>query len=197
MVRAKSAKSGFSCQRRRVLKRVQNVIIERPPDLVPPSTVVDFDDFYAEHARRTVAVAYALTGDWGAAEDLTQEAFLAASRRWTEIRDYEDPGAWVRRLVTNRSVSRWRRLVRESAAVARLSRRISDVAADPELADPEFWVAVHALPPQQARAVVLHYVDDRSVEDIAAVLGCSEGSVKTHLSRARHTLAERLGGDRP
>ena len=173
------------------------MIIERAPDLVPPTAVVDFDDFYATHARRTVAVAYALTGDWGAAEDLTQEAFLAASRRWTEIRDYEDPGAWVRRLVTNRSVSRWRRLVRESAAVARLSRRISDVAADPELADPEFWAAVRALPPQQARAVALHYVDDRSVEDIAAVLGCSEGSVKTHLSRARHTLAERLGGDRP
>ena len=62
----------------------------------------------------------------------------------------------------------------------------------PAAADPELWRLVRRLPEQQRWAVALHYVEDRPVAEVAAVLGCSEGTVKTHLSRARATLARQL-----
>jgi RNA polymerase sigma-70 factor (ECF subfamily) len=64
-------------------------------------------------------------------------------------------------------------------------------AALPEPAH-EFWAAVRSLSPAQAQVVALHYVEDRSIDDIATVLGIAPGTVKTHLSRARHALAEKL-----
>ena len=152
-----------------------------------------FDGFYAATARRTVALAYALTGNWGDAEDLVQDAFGTAHRRWGEVSAYDDPSAWVRRLVLNRSVSRWRRLQREAAAVVRLGARLEETIVAHDPVDHEFWAAVRRLPAQQARAVALFYVDDMSVEQIGVQLGCSVGSVKTHLSRARATLSTRLG----
>ena len=66
----------------------------------------------------------------------------------------------------------------------------------PASADPELWRLVRRLPEQQRWAVALHYVEDRPVAEVAAVLGCSEGSVKTHLSRARATLARQLDDTR-
>jgi RNA polymerase sigma factor (sigma-70 family) len=66
----------------------------------------------------------------------------------------------------------------------------------PAAADPELWLLVRRLPERQRWAVALHYVEDRSLADVAAVLGCSEGAVKTHLSRARATLARQLSDTR-
>lgn len=56
-----------------------------------------------------------------------------------------------------------------------------------------FWRAVRALPQQQARCVVLRYVEDLDTAGIAAVLGCAEPTVRVHLHRARLTLAVTLG----
>ena len=151
-----------------------------------------FDDFYASTARRTLSLAHALTGNWGDAEDLVQDAYTAAAKKWTQLSAYDDPSAWVRRLVLNRSVSRLRRLQREALAVVRLGARTDDRMDPADPVDPEFWAAVRRLPAQQARAVALFYVDDLSVEQIARTLGCSDGTVKTHLSRARATLAREL-----
>jgi RNA polymerase sigma-70 factor (ECF subfamily) len=155
--------------------------------------VRSFDDFYAATSRRTVALAYALTGNWGDAEDLVQDAFSAAHDHWAQVAAYDDPSAWVRRLVLNRSASRWRRLQREAAAVVRIGNRTASAAPVADPVDPQFWAAVRRLPAQQARAVALFYVEDLSVEQIADHLQCSTGSVKTHLSRARTALAARLG----
>jgi RNA polymerase sigma-70 factor, ECF subfamily len=158
---------------------------------VPLIAKVHFDSFYQSSYRRTVAFAFAITSDRGHAEDIAQEAFSAAHRRWAEVSQYDDPGAWVRRVVANKAGNRWRRLGREMRAVTRFAQRPQAV----ELLEPndaQFWKAVSSLPRQQAAAIALHYLDDLSVVDIAAQLGCSEGAVKTHLSRARHTLQRRL-----
>ena len=75
---------------------------------IPAVTSIDFDTFYAQTARRMLSVAYSLTGSWGDAEDLVQEAFVAAHRRWGAVGSFDDPAAWVRRVVTNRAVARLR-----------------------------------------------------------------------------------------
>jgi RNA polymerase sigma-70 factor (ECF subfamily) len=59
------------------------------------------------------------------------------------------------------------------------------------LPDEALWALVRDLPDQQRRAVALHYVGDLSVTDVAEVMECTEGTVKTHLSRARANLAQR------
>ena len=164
--------------------------------------VEEFEHFYAREFGRVVALAYVLSGSRSLAEDLTQEAFMAAYRKWDRISRYDQPRAWVRRVVANKSVSAWRRRLATSTVVARLA------AADPIGEDPELnaetielWEAVRALPQRQAQAVALHYLEGLPLGEIGEILGCSSGTVKTHLARARDRLHRELalgpqGGER-
>lgn len=159
-------------------------------------TAITFDELYRRDFHSLMALAYGLSGSRTAAEEVVQEAFLAAHRRWDRISRYDDPGLWLRRVVLNRSVSAIRRRVAEARALTRLRARPHRPAVLPERHD-ELWRAVRKLPSHQAQAVVLHYVDDCSVAEIATILGCADGTVKTHLHRARRTLAGVLGHDVP
>jgi RNA polymerase sigma-70 factor (ECF subfamily) len=155
-----------------------------------------FEELYRRDFHSLVALAYGLSGSRTASEEIVQEAFLAAHRRWGRISRYDQPSLWLRRVVVNRSVSAVRRRVAEARALTRLRARPVRPHTLPERHD-ELWRAVRRLPPRQAKAVVLHYVDDCPVAEIASILGCSGGTVKTHLHRARQTLAEALGHDAP
>ena len=139
-----------------------------------------------------LAFARATTWSWSEAEDLTQEAFLAAYRRWEAVSGYDRPSAFVRRVIANLQVSGVRRRVREE------SKRhlvVVDEAVEPDIGDPDFWEAMEKLPVRQRQVVALHYVDDLAVADIAAVLEIAEGTVKAHLHAARQTLASLLGDE--
>lgn len=162
------------------------------PSRDDPRPHVEFEDLYRRDYRRLVALAYGLSGSRSAAEELVQEAFLAAHRRWDEIGAYDEPAAWVRRVVVNRAVSVVRRRVAEGLALARLGARRPLPATLPEH-DEAVWRAVRALPRRQSQVVALHYVDDLAVADIASILGCAEGTVKAHLHQARRSLATALG----
>jgi RNA polymerase sigma-70 factor (ECF subfamily) len=154
--------------------------------------LVSFDELYRRDRRAVVALAYALSGSRSGAEELAQEAFLAAFKAWDRIGGYDDPGAWVRRVVVNRSVSGVRRRVAEARALARLAARPAPLG---ELApaDAEFWQAVRSLPARQSQAIALRYVEDRSIAEIAEILECAVGTVKAHLFKGRRALATTLG----
>ncbi len=151
--------------------------------------MLTFESFMSAEYSSVLAFARAVTGGWSEAEDVTQEAFLAAYQQWVEVGDYERPGAFVRRVVANKSVSRFRRRTREAAAIERLSPASP---GEPDVADPQFWAAVTALPPQQRHVVALYYLEDRPVLEVAEILGRAEGTVKAHLAAARRNLAARL-----
>jgi RNA polymerase sigma-70 factor (ECF subfamily) len=153
---------------------------------------VGFDAFFAAEYQAVVGLASVLCGRAAVAEELAQEAFLAAFQRWERISSYEDPGGWVRRVVANLATSSWRRRVREARALRRLWTRRQPVV---EVAggDPQFWAAVRALPARQAQCVALYYLEDRSVAQIAGVLGVAEPTVRVHLHAGRKELAFRLG----
>jgi len=157
--------------------------------------VQDFDAFYAGEYSAIVALAFALSGSRWAAEDLAQDAFLAAHRDWDRIGAYERPGAWVRQVVTNLSVSAFRRRIAEAKALTRAAigqpTSVSELSAD----GADFWRAVRSLPRRQAQAVTLHYLEDLSVADIAEILGTAEGTVKKHLHEGRKALAQRFGSE--
>ena len=156
--------------------------------------VEPFESFYRREYARMVAIARALLRSGSAAEDLAQESFVAAHRNWDRVSRYDDPGAWVRRVLINRATSFHRRAGAELRALTRLGGHAGEDTL-PELTPPatEVWDEVRRLPRRQAQATVLHYVDQLSIEEIGEVMGVSTGAVKAHLHKARAHLSLRLG----
>jgi RNA polymerase sigma-70 factor, ECF subfamily len=151
-----------------------------------------FADFYARNYRAVLKVALAMTGSPAVAEDLAQEAFARAYRRWDEVAGYERPDAWVRAVAANLARSMFRRRASEAKAMARLALR-RPPEADPIPAEAAaFWTAVRALPGALPQVVALRYVADLSVLEIAQTLGRPENTVKSDLRRARKRLARTL-----
>ena len=140
-----------------------------------------------------VGLAYALSGSRLGAEDLAQDAFLAAHQRWERISGYDKPGAWVRRVVSNLAVSGFRKRSAEKRALDRLAGQRAQPLPELEAEDEEFWQMVRGLPKRQAQATALFYVEDRSVAEIAEILDCSASTAKVHLFRGRQALAAKLG----
>lgn len=161
-----------------------------------PATAVrplreDFESFYARELGRVTGLAYVLSGSRSGADDLAQDAFMDAYKNWDKIGAYDNPGAWVRRVVSNRAVSKIRRKAAEARALVRLggaSRTVAELSPD-VLAT---WAAVRALPQRQAQTVALRYYDQASILEIARILDLTENTVKTHLLRAKRTLTRTL-----
>jgi RNA polymerase sigma-70 factor (ECF subfamily) len=152
-----------------------------------------FESFYRREFKAVVALAYALSGSRMGAEDLAQEAFIAAHQKWDKVGAYEKPGAWVRRVVANMAVSAFRTKAAEARAMLRLAGERREGLTDLAPEDYGFWKQVRSLPAQQAKAVTLFYLDDLPVAEIADILNCSPATAKVHLFRGRQALAARLG----
>jgi RNA polymerase sigma-70 factor (ECF subfamily) len=158
---------------------------------LPAETVVreDFAEFYAREIRSVIGLVYVLSGSRNGAEDLAQESFLTAYRHWHRVQVYDNPGAWVRRVAANRAISVGRRRVAEAKALVRLGGErltVPDLTIETE----GLWASVRALPRRQAQVVALRYWDRLSAREIAEILDLSEASVKSHLQRARQSLAK-------
>jgi RNA polymerase sigma-70 factor (ECF subfamily) len=155
-----------------------------------------FEEFYEAQYGAVVRLAAALVGRWDVAEELAQDAFIALYPRWARISRYDAPEAWLRRVVLNRAVSSLRRRAIEARVTARYVRRRADAApGEPRVGDAEVWRAVAELPKRQAQVIALMFLEDRTVADVARILECGENTVRTHLGRARRSLAQRLGVD--
>ncbi len=149
--------------------------------------VETFDAFYSREYGSLVALAHALTGSRSHAEDVAQEAMLAAYRRWDEVARMDMPAGWVRRVCANIATSFVRRRVVEARSTLRFRSReihVNDIDGD----DDAFWAEVRRLPRRQAQCVALRYVYGCSVAEVALVLGCADGTVKSHLARGKTTL---------
>jgi RNA polymerase sigma-70 factor, ECF subfamily len=178
-------------QPERLLVRVHDVPMRGPSkDLSDEVGLEDFESFFRREHPRLLALAVALVGDREVARELVQESLLRAFSSWPKIVQLERPGGWTRRVLVNLCVDIHRRRGRERRAFER-SASVSAIES-PELPSADFWESVRRLPRLQRSVVVLHYVDDLSVMEVAEVLGVSSGSVKTSLSRARASLAPSL-----
>jgi RNA polymerase sigma-70 factor (sigma-E family) len=144
-----------------------------------------------------VRLAYGLTGDQGHAEDVAQAAFARAYASWARVTRTGDPDAYVRRIVINENLRRFRkRRVAESLVDAvpdrpgGPGRRAAD-AADPAdaLSDSSALLkALRRLGPRQRAVIVLRFWMDMSEAETAAALNCSVGTVKSQASRALAAL---------
>ena len=148
----------------------------------------EFEAFFLANYEPVLRVLDLTTGDRERATDATQEAFIKAYVRWSTIRRYDSPAAWVRRVAINLSHDSFRsdrRRRRREQAVS------SGATADDTVRRETGTAAIDllgALPTRQREVATLFYVDDRSIDEIATILKLRSGTVKYHLSHARDSL---------
>ncbi len=148
-----------------------------------------FDDFVVAQTQPLLRLALALTGNNHDAWDLLQETFVRTGERWAKAKVAE-PVAYARTVMVRLNIDRLRRLRRE---VLRPSAIEHDQVEAPFGADGfASWLpaAMARLSPRQRTALALRYVEDLDVRTIAERMGCSEGTVKSQLSRGTARLKE-------
>ena len=157
-------------------------------------TDTGFDRFFQREFPAMVALAYSVSGSAAAAEDIAQDALSRAYRMWPKVSAYDKPGAWLRRVTINLALSTRRRMAAETKARFRLGR--PTLSETPAVHD-DVWDAIRRLPGNQRAAVALHYLEDRSIAEVAEILDCAEATARVHLHRGRQALAAMLeGGER-
>lgn len=152
-----------------------------------------FDRLYDELYESVARLALGLTGSREVAEEVAQEAFLAAFTNWDRVRTLDAPAAWVKRVAVNRSRSLRRRVSTELRW--RSSQSVAAGAVSHELSghDEPVWKALRGLPRRQLEAVVLMILEGYSAAETAQILGCEPPTVRTHLRRALASLQDKLG----
>jgi RNA polymerase sigma-70 factor (sigma-E family) len=169
-------------------------LVSDPRDELAAADVIssggeDFSAFAVSRWPGLVRLAFGLTGDRWAAEDLAQATLARAYVAWRRVSRADDPDAYLRRILVNASNRRFRR------------RRVTEQPGDPPetaVEDPAELVsdravllaALRQLPARQRAVVVLRYWEDLTDTQIAATLGCSPGTVRSQLSRALAKLRE-------
>jgi RNA polymerase sigma factor (sigma-70 family) len=162
------------------------------PDLAPAELVTDteaartFEEFYGD-ARASIARALSLSlGDRDLAFEATDEAMARAYPRWATLQAYDNPAGWVYRVGLNWARSHRRRIARMIPFVHHDTTELGSVP------DPSVTAALMELPLRQRSVVVCRLLLDWSVEDTAAALDISPGTVKSRLHRALQTLESTL-----
>jgi RNA polymerase sigma-70 factor (sigma-E family) len=141
-----------------------------------------FEEFVAIASPRLLRTAFLLTRDAGHAEDLLQTALARAWRAWNRIDG--DPEPYVRRIIVNSHATWWRRRWRGEEPTAELPERLGE---SPQNAVDErewLWQALGRLPRRQRTVLVLRFYEDLTEAQVAGLLGCSVGTVKSQASKA-------------
>jgi RNA polymerase sigma-70 factor (ECF subfamily) len=150
-----------------------------------------FEEFYTGAVSRLLGQLFLITGDLHEAEEVVQEAFARASVRWSWLRDYNAPEAWVRRVAMNLAADHARKLRRQARAILRMGSALE--APEVSVETLALVEALRSLPVRQRQAIVLHHLVDLPLDEVAAILGTRTGTVKSWLARGRRALAARLG----
>ncbi len=154
-----------------------------PLPKLPADPLAEYSVFFGREFPRVVRSVYLIIRDSGRAEELSQEAFIQLFRHWKKVSAYERPEAWVRRVAIRLAT----RHARRERTRSELERQTVAPQSD---ADGRFDVleALRELSMKQRAAIVLHYYEDRPVDEVAEILDCSENTVKSHLHRGRASL---------
>jgi RNA polymerase sigma-70 factor (sigma-E family) len=151
-----------------------------------------FREFFEAEYRPLRRLAYLLTGNWNEAEDLTQDAMLRTYRAWGRIRERERPGAYARTVMINTHRSAIRRLM----VARRHAHEVDDAAAAAFDEDGvTVWAALMRLPDRQRAAIALRFYEDLADAEIAVILACPVGTVKSWIHRGLERMRSTLGDD--
>lgn len=153
----------------------------------------EFADFVRAHERSLLRLGWLLMADRHAAEDLVQTALEKTMPKWASIRQ-DDPMAYIHRVMLNTRTSWWRRHRGRESLTSDVNDHGVDDATDAFAERDRLTIALRGLTAGQRKVVVLRHYEDMSEAQVAALLGCSIGTVKSQnaraLARLRLALAE-------
>lgn len=152
----------------------------------------EFGRFVAARGRALCRTAYLLTGDWQVGEDLVQEALTRTYLRRRRLRNAEALEPYARKVLVSLFLSSRRRFWNRELPFASVPDQITTGLLDAAEDRHGIWPALLALSAQQRAVLVLRYFEDLTEADIATVLGCSPGAVKTHAARGLDRLRKSI-----
>ncbi len=147
-----------------------------------------FDAFARARLPELLRFGRLLTGSDEAGADLVQDALERTLLHWTRLECREHPEGYVRRVMINANISSWRRLRRE-----RLTDELPERGSVDAHRDADLWRAIAELPPRQRAVIALRYYEDLTEAEVAVVLGCSVGTVKSQSAKAMAKLRRSTG----
>jgi RNA polymerase sigma-70 factor (sigma-E family) len=157
-----------------------------------------FAGFVREHTSALLRMAYLLTGNRTAAEELVQDTLVRLYPKWERVEAAEAPLAYVRRALANGFINHQRRAARREYAYADVPEHADHRDALGQLHDrDEIWAGLLTLPERQRAALVLRFFEDLSDEESAAALGCRVGTIRSLVSRGLSALREQMGQPLP
>jgi RNA polymerase sigma-70 factor (sigma-E family) len=150
----------------------------------------EYLEFVASRAASLHRTAFLLCGDWHLADDLVQETFVHAYRHWRRVRRADNLPAYVRRILVNEFHRHWQRY---AALPVDADPELGGIAV-PDIGDEvvnrtDLLRALSTLTARQRATIVLRYLEGMSERETAAVMRCSEGTVKSQAARALNALA--------
>ena len=157
---------------------------------------ISFEDFVSAYRERAVKTAFQLTGgDLAVAEDVAQEAFAKAHASFEGFRGESEMSTWFFRILTRKAANyrRWRGIKRrwESIWFSQADSRVETSIAEPSLRE-AIGDAIDLLSARQREVFVLVQLEGLPLTEVCQILGCAEGTAKTHLHRAQLKLREQL-----
>lgn len=155
----------------------------------------EFEARLRDSSRLAFGIAFGVLRNRADAEDVAQDAFARAFRRFRQLRDRDRFRAWLTRMTWRLAIDRWRadrrRAAREDAVADATPRSTEDVVVARERSA-AVWRAIDSLPAKLRMALVLSAIEGHDTREVARLLGIPEGTVKSRLFLARKSLAERL-----
>ena len=155
----------------------------------------EFREFVQARSAALLRIAYLVCGEMTLAEDLLQTTLTRTYLAWRRHDGIQSLDAYARRVLLNTATSWWRRRWRGERPTGEVPERPVSDRADHVAERDAMWRLLGRLPARQRAVIVLRYYEDLSEADIAAQLGLSVGTVKSHASRALATLRAHLGDD--
>lgn len=149
----------------------------------------EFVDFVRRRGDHHLRTAVLLTGNWHTAEDLVQSCLARLYRAWPRLDTSSEPDAYLRRILVNTYRSWWRARWRREIPRAELPDLLApgDVGEAGAVAE-DVRNALAKLPVRQRTALVLRFFADLPESEVAGLMGCSVGSVKTHTHRGLRAM---------
>lgn len=178
----------------RLIQVIPNPLTVRNGSLSELGTEYAFRRFFDDHHTDLSRLAYLVTGDSQAADDLAADAFVEVWRHWERVQAADSPVAYARGIVTNLARQWIKKRTRERSGLLRLGLLRRDRAESDTPAVLDVRAALQRLPQRRRECVVLRYAFDVSEREVASILGISVGAVKSHTSRGAAQLSEFLRG---
>jgi RNA polymerase sigma-70 factor, ECF subfamily len=157
-----------------------------------------WDTLFKRYQLPLYAYVFELIHDEQSSLDVVQETFISAARYIDGLRDDEKFGSWLFGIAHQKCVQRWRRRSREEDTLQEMAAASPELEDDPadllirQEQEAEFMELLNQLPPPQRSVLLLHFIEDFSIEEISGITGAQTGTVKSRLHYAKRALRKLL-----